>query len=252
MANPQHVEWLLEGAEAWNARREREDFEPDFSGADLRDEFQTMRRKNYEERMLRPIELIGINLIGANLKNTILGDAELVGAHLRDANLNGAYLYSANLAGSDLTDSDCFGADLAYSNLAGATLTGANFSRADLSGIDFTGIDLTETNLDGANLSGAQPLQLLLSPSNDEPGQHVGSVDYTKIITIEPNKRFGKPCIRGMRITVGDVLGYLASGMSEQEILDDFPELTHEDILACFAFAAALERRMVFISAITE
>ena len=67
-------------------------------------------------------------------------------------------------------------------------------------------------------------------------------VDYTKIITIEPGKRFGKPCIRGMRITVGDVLEYLAGGMSEKEILDDFPYLTKEDIRACLAFAAARER----------
>ena len=69
------------------------------------------------------------------------------------------------------------------------------------------------------------------------------SVDYTKIITIEPGKRFGKPCIRGLRMTVGDILEYLAGGMSEDEILEDFPDLTKEDIRACLAFAAARERR---------
>jgi uncharacterized protein (DUF433 family) len=63
-------------------------------------------------------------------------------------------------------------------------------------------------------------------------------VDYQKIITVEPGKRGGKPCIRGMRITVGDVLGWLASGMSHAEILSDFPELTEEDIKASLAFAA--------------
>ncbi len=68
-------------------------------------------------------------------------------------------------------------------------------------------------------------------------------VDYTKIITLEPGKRFGKPCIRGLRMTVGDVLEYLSGGMSEDEILDDFPDLTKEDIRACLAFAAARERR---------
>jgi len=62
-------------------------------------------------------------------------------------------------------------------------------------------------------------------------------VDYKDIITIEPGKRGGKPCIRGMRITVYDVLEYLASGMSETEILSDFPCLTQEDIKACLAFA---------------
>jgi uncharacterized protein (DUF433 family) len=64
-------------------------------------------------------------------------------------------------------------------------------------------------------------------------------VDYTKIITIDPGKRSGKPCIRGMRITVYDVLDYLSSGISYDEFLDDFPDLTKEDILACFAFIAA-------------
>ena len=74
-------------------------------------------------------------------------------------------------------------------------------------------------------------------------------MDYTKHITIEPGKRSGKPCIRGMRITVYDVLDYLASGMSEPEILEDFPELTRDDILACLAFAADGERRLMSILA---
>jgi len=69
-------------------------------------------------------------------------------------------------------------------------------------------------------------------------------MDYSKIITIEPGKRSGKPCIRGMRITVSDVLEYLASGMTEEEILNEFPELTSEDIRACLAFAADREKRL--------
>ena len=69
-------------------------------------------------------------------------------------------------------------------------------------------------------------------------------MDYTKIITIEPDKRGGKPCIRGLRVTVADVLEYLAGGMSEDEILNDFPYLTREDIRACLAFAADRERRL--------
>ena len=64
-------------------------------------------------------------------------------------------------------------------------------------------------------------------------------------ITVEPNKRGGRPCIRGMRITVFDVLSYLASGMSHAEILDDFPYLTQEDIQACLAYAAERERSML-------
>ena len=67
-------------------------------------------------------------------------------------------------------------------------------------------------------------------------------MDYRKIITIEPGKRSGKQCIRGMRITVGDVLGYLASGMTYAEILEDFDELTEDDIRACLAYAADRER----------
>lgn len=73
-------------------------------------------------------------------------------------------------------------------------------------------------------------------------------MNYQDIITIEPDKRGGKPCIRGMRITVSDVLDYLASDMSEQEILDDFPDLTHEDIRACLAFAADRERKLFPVS----
>jgi uncharacterized protein (DUF433 family) len=69
-------------------------------------------------------------------------------------------------------------------------------------------------------------------------------MDYREIITIEPGKRSGKPCIRGLRITVYDVLEYLASGMSYEQALHDFPYLTKEDILACLAFAAAPERRI--------
>jgi uncharacterized protein (DUF433 family) len=70
-------------------------------------------------------------------------------------------------------------------------------------------------------------------------------MDYRKVITIEPGKRGGKPCIRGLRITVYDVLEYLASGMSEEDILRDFPDLTREDIRACLAFAADRERKLV-------
>ena len=67
-------------------------------------------------------------------------------------------------------------------------------------------------------------------------------MDYRRLITIEPGKRAGKPCIRGMRITVYDVLDYLSSGMTHQEILDEFPYLRGEDILACLSYAADRER----------
>jgi uncharacterized protein (DUF433 family) len=71
------------------------------------------------------------------------------------------------------------------------------------------------------------------------------SVDYHDIITVNPAIRGGKPTIRGMRITVYDVLSYLASGMSHEEILHDFPELTEQDIKACLSYAADRERHML-------
>ncbi|MCH9020861.1 MAG: DUF433 domain-containing protein [Proteobacteria bacterium] len=74
-------------------------------------------------------------------------------------------------------------------------------------------------------------------------------MEYRKYITLEPGKRGGKPCIRGMRITVYDVLGWLASGMSEDAILRDFPELARDDIKACLAFAADRERQTTSIVA---
>lgn len=71
--------------------------------------------------------------------------------------------------------------------------------------------------------------------------------DYREIVTVEPRKRGGKPCVRGLRITVYEVLEYLTSGMTIDEILADFPDLTRDDLRACLAFAADRERRMVSI-----
>ena len=70
-------------------------------------------------------------------------------------------------------------------------------------------------------------------------------MNYQDIITIEPGKRGGRACIRRMRIAVADVLGWLATGMTHEEILSDYPELTQEDIRACLAYAADRERRLV-------
>ncbi|HUL15062.1 MAG TPA: DUF433 domain-containing protein [Terriglobales bacterium] len=69
-------------------------------------------------------------------------------------------------------------------------------------------------------------------------------MNYSNIITMEPDKRGGKPCIRGLRVTVYDVLEYLASGMTHAEVLRDFPFLTEEDIRACLAYAADRERKL--------
>lgn len=77
------------------------------------------------------------------------------------------------------------------------------------------------------------------------PRPYLSRMDWRSRITIEPGKRGGKPCIRELRITVSDVLDYLASGMTEDKILRDFPDLTREDIRACLAFAADRERKFV-------
>ena len=76
--------------------------------------------------------------------------------------------------------------------------------------------------------------------------KYLRTMDYQEIITIEPDKRSGKPCIRGLRITVQDVLEYLAGGMTAEEIITDFPELTSHDIRACLAYAADRERKLFF------
>ena len=70
-------------------------------------------------------------------------------------------------------------------------------------------------------------------------------MNYQSIITIEPGKRGGRPCVRRMRIAVADVLGWLAAGMTHQAIIADYPELTEDDILACLAYAADRERRLL-------
>ena len=72
-------------------------------------------------------------------------------------------------------------------------------------------------------------------------------IDFRNHITIEPGKRSGQPCIRGMRITVGDILSYLASGMTIEEIIDDFPKLTRGDILAALAYAAEMQNRTAIV-----
>jgi uncharacterized protein (DUF433 family) len=72
---------------------------------------------------------------------------------------------------------------------------------------------------------------------------------YEDVITIEPGKRGGKPCIRGLRITVYEVLNMLANGMSHAELLDEFPDLTEQDILACLAYAADRERKVELLKA---
>jgi uncharacterized protein (DUF433 family) len=83
------------------------------------------------------------------------------------------------------------------------------------------------------------------SPFSPQRRMKFMTSDLLKRITVDPGKRSGKPCIRGLRITVSDVLEYLASGMTEAEIVADFPDLSSDDIRACLAFAAERERRLL-------
>ena len=91
-----------------------------------------------------------------------------------------------------------------------------------------------------------QMLQTLLRGTVNDA--RLFAMNYQDIISIEPGKRGGRPCIRHMRIAVADVLGWLAAGQSHQQIFDDFPELTEDDIRACLAYAADRERRLVTAS----
>jgi len=86
------------------------------------------------------------------------------------------------------------------------------------------------------------------SQRNCETNLLLKVMNYKDFITVEPGKRGGKPCVRGLRITVYEVLEYLASEMTEDEILDDFPDLTREDLKACIAYAADRERRFMSAS----
>jgi len=90
---------------------------------------------------------------------------------------------------------------------------------------------------------GIKPLRCILANVNLK--KLFGIMSYREIITIEPDKRGGRPCIRSMRITFYDVLAWLATGMSTAEIIDDFPELTETDIKACVEFAADRDHRLV-------
>lgn len=178
MANQQHIEWLLEGVEAWNARREQEDFEPDFVGADISDEFRKRGKLGADGRVC----LRGINLKSASLSQAVLVDIDLAGANLNGANLNGANLIRADLTGADLIDTELQDAnlthaDLTHADLSHANLIEANLSHANLMGSHLTdailiradltdanliranlvGTDLRNANLKGANLARSQP-----------------------------------------------------------------------------------------------
>jgi uncharacterized protein YjbI with pentapeptide repeats len=143
MANEAHLELLRLGVDVWNARRNKEPFDPNLSGVDL------------SGANLVNADLGGAHLGGSNLGEASLETANLGHAYLREANLGGAYLFRANLGEAYLEDANLGGAYLRRSNLGGANLSDANLVRADLSEANFGGAFLRGANLSGANLVGA-------------------------------------------------------------------------------------------------
>ena len=179
MANPEHIDWLLEGVDSWNQRRAEEDFEPDLSGTDIYWEFEAAGMLDKDEF----IPLSNINLSQANLHGAIFCSSLLpVGADLRHAYLWCANLKNANLANSRLNHADLHGADLCDANIANArlyktcltmaNLTNANLEfaflkKAELSLATLDGAILTPINLTGTNLESTQPWKAGLYPYND-------------------------------------------------------------------------------------
>jgi uncharacterized protein (DUF433 family) len=112
-----------------------------------------------------------------------------------------------------------------------------------------TGIEIRSVHLDSPLSSpkprGRQTVERVCASAPLSHARYESTTGYRSIITIEPDKRGGRPCIRGMRIAVADILGWLAAGMSHEEILADYPELTEHDIRAALAYAADRERRVV-------
>ncbi len=137
-----------------------------------------------------------------------------------------------NQTSSGSMSSDCFKSAVSFLNLPSVSIK-----------ITCRNADWSEEVLRKGGNSKIQIVALIFAVSQAT----LHPMDWKNRITLDPEKRGGKPCIRGLRMTVYDVLEYLASGMSEEEILKDFPDLTREDIRACLAFAADRERKLVSI-----
>lgn len=178
MANAQHIKWLLEGVEAWNARREREDFVPNLAGVNLYKKFQEAGKLDSNGQ----IPLSGINLsscddpskadpINADLTDVYPSRASFTGGKIFRArpwetpSLTGAYLGNANLSGADLSGAALSSANLSSTDLSNACLTGANLSQADLSHADLSNANLTKTIVVDANLVSAMLINTNISHS---------------------------------------------------------------------------------------
>ncbi|OLS51180.1 pentapeptide repeat-containing protein [Rhodovulum sulfidophilum] len=155
MGNPQHLDWLLEGVEAWNARREREAFVPDLSGMDIRGAFEKAGKLEEGRIPLAGVNLREADLREANLGGADLGEANLIGAHLREADLWEANLSEADLMDTNLREADLTGADLVMANLRAADLRETDLAGANIAMVNLDDADLRKANLGGADLRGA-------------------------------------------------------------------------------------------------
>jgi len=155
MGNPEHLKWLLEGVEAWNARREREAFVPDLSGMDIRGAFEKAGKLEEGRIPLAGVNLREADLREANLGGADLGEANLIGAHLREADLWEANLSEADLMDTNLREADLTGADLVMANLRAADLRETDLAGANIAMVNLDDADLRKANLGGADLRGA-------------------------------------------------------------------------------------------------
>ena len=174
MANEQHIQWLLEGVEAWNERREEggelADVDPDFSGANIRDLFAD----TFDIPHMEPTPLSEYNLVGANFTNANLWNTDFTGAELVAADLIGADLIRANFSGSDLEETDFTNAKLWIANLTGAKFLGANLTNAELDEAELDGANFIGANLSGVSLNSTQLSRAILYHINESPEQYHG------------------------------------------------------------------------------
>ena len=172
MSNPKHVEWLKEGVEAWNKRRDREPFDPDLASLVSYTTLGDLRNSTGD-----------INLDGINLENANLAEANLSRVSLRDSNLFGAYLSEAKLTRAKLDRADCCYADFSGANLSMATLDHAKLSaatlrKATLSFCKLSGTDLRAADLTGANLTASEIWMADIFPERSRGPQPINAEDH--------------------------------------------------------------------------
>jgi uncharacterized protein YjbI with pentapeptide repeats len=245
MANPDHLEILRQGVDAWNAWKEKEPLftTPDLSGADLHEvnlrganRRAHLSQANLSQANLSQANLSGANLSrahldGANFDRANLSGSDLSGAVLSEASLRRANLSGANLSGAILSEANLSGSDLSGSNLSGARFGGANFNRANLSGADLRGASLFGANLGGANFNGANLAGASLRRANLSGASLFGAnLTYASLVEAD----ITSADLSGCRIYGVSAWGLKLSDQTSQRDLiitrRDEPEITVDDI----------------------